>query len=155
MKTIIVLALLFVCTSVYSTQNFVKFAIQKIKNDMPDSCTIGHTEIPAEGTLSLKSPLMIPFISLKSYLKEFVSRRPFAPEDSLSLATKHGKFRLWASESGILCARDPKEVELELDGPWEVETLSGITSKEHSGKALCLATLVFKLLNGKTQISLR
>ncbi len=151
MKTIIVLASLFVCTSVYSSQNFVKFAIQKIKNDMPDGCTVGHTEVPAEGTLSLKSPLIIPFISLKSYLKEFLAG-PFAPEDSLSLATKYGKFRLWASESGILCARDPKEVELD---PWEVETLSGITSKEHSGKALCLATLVFKFINGKTQISLR
>ena len=73
MKTIIVFVSLFVCTSAYA-QNFVKFSIQKITNDTPGSCIVEQTEVPAEGTLSLKTPLKIPFISLKSYLKEFVSR---------------------------------------------------------------------------------
>lgn len=152
MKTIIVFVSLCLGTSAYAAQNVVKLAIQKITNETSDDCAIGQTAIPAEGTLNLRPPLEIPFISLKSYLKEFVSQRPFAPAGALSIRTGQGKFKLWATESGILCARDPKEVELSFDGPWEVETLSG--RKDHTGKPLCLATLVFTLLKGRTKISL-
>jgi hypothetical protein len=152
MKTIILFAVSFIC-SAYAGNSLVHFAIKKIKNDTPYRCTVDKTEVYPEGTLSLKSPLSVPFISLKSYLKKVLSQKPFVPEKALQILTAHGKYLLWASESGIQCARDPKEVELEIDAPWQVETLS--SPKEHEGKTLSLATLVFNLFQGKTKISLR
>jgi hypothetical protein len=50
----------------------------------------------------LKSPLEIPFISVRNQDRDaFVSGEPYAPQGSLVIQTKQGHFCMWEDERGI------------------------------------------------------
>lgn len=48
--------------------------------------------------------LIIPFVSINDYLKEFVSEDPYVPSRALKIETSLGTFGIWENELGVTCA---------------------------------------------------
>lgn len=136
------------------TEPFVKVFIHKIHNDLAQTCkleglgTVAHNEVvkPAH-------PLRIPFISIGTYLKQFAAGKAYTPEDALKIDTPYGRYCLWASESGVMYAQDPDDMNVSIDS-WEAEKIVGVTREEHNNKNLYLATLVLKAIKNKLKIAL-
>ncbi len=127
---------------------YVKVYINKIQNAVGDDCTINGFAVPSDKAAKPIRPLLIPFISIGTYLKEYTSRRAFTPQGALEVLTPYGQFRLWASESGVMYAPDPDGDQSSHDG-WKAKKLLGITRDEHGGKKLYLASLVLRAMKDK------
>jgi hypothetical protein len=135
-----------------SAPHFVKVYIAKCINQTAVDCSLEGTEVPSEESVTLKQKLLIPFISIKTYLKEYATKQAYTPEHALKIHTPNGTYCLWASESGVMCAKDPQK-SISLDN-WKAKKLLGITQQEHAGKKLYLASLAFRVINNKFKISL-
>ena len=107
-------------------------------------------EVPSDRAVQPVRPLLIPFISIGTYLKQYASRQAYTPEGALEVLTPYGQYRLWASESGVMYAPDADSAVASLDG-WKAKKLLGVTSEEHGGKKLYLASLVLRAIKDKSQ----
>lgn len=130
--------------------SFIKVYINKISNTLSDDCSLNGLELPAERAIKPRHPLLIPFISISSYLTKYTSRKAYVPEEALKLQTPYGQFLLWASESGVMYAQDPEDAHASID-TWQAEKLMGITCEEHGGKKLYLASLILKAIKDKVK----
>lgn len=137
-----------------SSSQFVKVYINKIQNALPEECALaGLGALSADETVRPTRPLLVPFISIGSYLKQYTSLKAYAPEEALKIDTPYGRYRLWASESGVMYAQDPKDSGVSVD-TWKAKKILGVTRDEHGGKKLYLATLVLKAIKNKFKMTL-
>lgn len=142
--------------SVSTDDAYVKIYINRIQNSLSESCSVRGATFKQNGQNALTLPskavksahLLIPFISIGSYLKEFTDKIPYIPQEALKIDTPYGQFGLWASESGVMYAQDPHDDKLSSD-QWKAKKLVGITRDEHGGKKLFIASLVLKAIKGK------
>lgn len=133
---------------------FVKVYINKIHNAMDEDCSVaGLGAISVDESVRPTRPLLIPFISIGKYLKAYTSFKAYAPEEALKIDTPYGRYRLWASESGVMYAQDPKDANVSID-TWKAKKILGITREEHGDKELYLATLVLKAIKNKCKMTL-
>ncbi len=129
--------------------------IQKIKNMTASTISVESTSAAPEKTTRLSSKLLIPFVSLATYSREYACKKAYTPEEALTIATAAGRYRLWASESGVMCARDPHDDISSLDSAWDAEKILGNTKRELGAKKELLATLVFaRIKNNEPTICL-
>jgi hypothetical protein len=144
----------FLTAFAYATQDAssnpaLKIVIQGIKNTTSADCTIERISAPRGESFQLRRPIEIPYISIRKYLREYASRRAYTPEGALKIATSQGLYRLWASESGVMYARDPKEL-ASLD-TWKAKTL---LENDQQKRGTSYVTLVLAVLKNKFKISL-
>ena len=136
---------------------YIKVYIQKVFNKLTEDCSLNGLPLPADESVKLLRPILIPFVSIRNYIKHYTAqnaeRKAFTPDAALSIQTPDGNFRLWASESGIMYAPDPATMRNSLDN-WNEETLLAIKREEHNGKKLLLATLVVKTMQNKINLAL-
>ena len=134
---------------------FVPIYIEKIRNMTGGQCSIESLPATPEKTTRV-GKLLVPFISIATYLRKYADNKKYTPEGSLKIQTPQGKYRLWASESGVMCAPDPQDEAATLDSTWEAEKILGTTARELTSKKEFLATLVLKATahQKKTNISL-
>lgn len=69
----------------------------------------------------LKKPLVIPFVSIKYYLKQYIKDIPFVPGQAIKILTPKKQFYLWQNESGIICAPDPEIITSNDD--WKAKSM--------------------------------
>lgn len=131
---------------------FVKVYIHKIQNNLSRDCSIAGFEINAEDSARPARPLMVPFVSIATYLKQYTNSKAYTPDAALKIDTPYGLYRLWASESGVMYAKDPQTSKA-LDD-WKAKKIVGVTCDEHGGKKLYIASLVLKAINNKLKVSL-
>lgn len=135
-------------------KHFVKVYINKIQNALSEDCSlVGLGAISADESVRPTTPLLVPFVSLDKYLKAYTSFKAYVPDAALKIDTPYGRYRLWASESGVMYAQDPKDTGLSID-TWKAKKILGITRDEHGGKELYQATLVLKAINNKLKMAL-
>lgn len=130
-----------------NTQNkntFVPIYIQKIKNLTTTPVSLEGLPAAPEKTTRIASTVLIPFVSIATYLREYASKKAYTPQEALTITTSNGRYRLWASESGVMCAHDPQDDASSLDNAWEAEKILGTTARELGPKEKYIATLVLK-----------
>ncbi|MBA2306606.1 hypothetical protein H0W26_00520 [Candidatus Dependentiae bacterium] len=132
---------------------FMQVALESVKNTLPSACSIHDKRVLAQETTQFTKPLTVPFISIRNYLKEYTANRPYIPKEALSIDTTFGRFRLWASEQGVVCAPDIKQRGFSCD-VWDTETLFDHATGEQTMKKRCLLVLVLKVLKNKLKIVL-
>lgn len=135
---------------------FVPIYIQKIKNLTSTPVSLEGLPAASDKTTRIASKVLVPFISIASYLREYADKKAYTPQAALTITTASGRYRLWASESGVMCARDPQDDASSLDSAWEAEKILGTTARELGPKKEYLATLVLKAVayTNKTSIFL-
>ncbi len=126
-----------------SQNQFVPIYIQKIRNLTSASCSLEGLPVAPDKTTRV-SKLLIPFISIASYLREYADKKAYTPEAALKITTPHGQYRLWASEAGVMYAPDAHDAVNSFDSTWEAEKILGTTARELGTKREYLATLVLK-----------
>lgn len=139
------------CTADSASNQFIKIYIQNIKNNSQDNCMLERIVAPAQETVSLAKPVEIPYISIRKYLREYASKKAYTPEEALKIATPQGLYRLWASESGVMCARDPRENTVSFN--WKAKTVLENIHQRLTGKKTYL-TLALAVLKNKLKVSL-
>lgn len=146
---------LFLCCAVGArAESFLPVVLGSVKNTLPSPCSIDDTIVLAKETTQFTKPLSVPFISIRNYLNEYTTNRPYIPDEALSIDTKFGCFRLWASEQGVVCAPDIKQKSFSCD-VWDTETLFENTKAEQDIRKKCLLVLVLKVLKNKLKIELK
>lgn len=123
---------------------FVPIYIQKIKNLTSTPVSLESLPAASEKTTRIASKILIPFISIASYLREYAEKKAYTPQEALTIITASGRYRLWASESGVMCARDSRDEAASLDNVWDAEKILGTTARELGPKKEYIATLVLK-----------
>lgn len=95
--------------------SFLIQAAQNLTNAKSALCDNLYCEYVSAKNKKLINPgLAVPFVSIKQYMKEFVRNIPYAPKESLKIETALGIYRLWQSESGVICAPDPETTDSDL-----------------------------------------
>ncbi len=150
---IVHLAIGMCCVESVHAETFLPVALGSVKNTLPSECSIDDTVVLAKNTAQFAKPLAVPFISIRNYLNEYTANRPYIPDEALSIDTKFGCFRLWATEQGVVCAPDIKQKSFLCDA-WATETIFENTKVEQDIKKRCLLVLVLKLLKNKLNIVL-
>ena len=133
-------------------EQFVKVYIHKIHNNLSRDCAVEGLEVSAENAVKPTHPLLVPFIPISTYLKQYTSLKAYTPDAALKIETPYGLYRLWASESGVMYAKDPSTTKA-LDS-WKAKKIAAITRDEHGGKKLYIASLVLKAIKNKFKMSL-
>ncbi|MBA3751458.1 hypothetical protein H0X06_01475 [Candidatus Dependentiae bacterium] len=145
---------LIICATFYAdASQFVPVFLRAVKNTSSSQCTIEKNIVPSRETLQFSQPLSIPFISIRNYLKEYTADRPYVPKQALKIDTGLGRFRVWASETGVMYAPDIKQEHFSSD-TWEAEKICGNTKVEHESKSRCLLIMVLKVLKNRLKITL-
>ena len=130
-----------------------KLYIQSVKNGTGADCTLEHACIFADKVVRLNHPIEIPYVSIRKYLREYVSRAMHTPDEALKIVTPRGLYRLWVSESGVMCARDPKDIKVSFD-TWKAKTLFSNNDQKLMGKKIYLGLVLAALKKNKIKMSL-
>ncbi len=159
-KLAAVFLILGVGTYVYNTRAEItengqvpKLYIQSVKNSTGADCALGNARIPAKKAVRLNHPIEIPYVSIRKYLREYALRMVFTPDEALKIMTPQGLYRLWSSESGVMCARDPKDIKVSFD-TWKAKTLFSTNEQQLMGKKIYLGLVLAALKKNKVKISL-
>lgn len=128
--------------------SYIQVFIKKVRNGLQDDCSLNSIPLPSGKVVKISQGLRIPFISIGNYLRECTERVAYVPEKALKIQTPYGGFRVWADQRGVLYAPDPRGGRSQED--WKAKKLIGITADEHGGKELFLASLVLKVIKGKS-----
>lgn len=80
--------------------------------------------IQVDSNSSMQVSIKIPFISINKYMREFVKNIPFTPKKAIKLEIKNKSYFIWANESGIICAPDPKD--FDNIAQWNTKTLFSV-----------------------------
>lgn len=69
----------------------------------------------------LVKQLIIPFVSIKHYLKQYIKDIPYIPEPAIKIYTPNKQFYMWQNESGVILAPDPKFTSVNAD--WKAKKI--------------------------------
>jgi hypothetical protein len=143
---------------VIDRQEYIPLIIQAAKNASNQNALIVNKKarelIPAASDKTLfEASFRIPFVSLRHYTTQFAQNRPYIPASALKIKTSQGLFYMWESETGIMCAPDPKNQNLSIE--WNARQLLKVNSQEPQ-KPLSLTVLrLLLLINRQGEISLK
>ncbi len=124
------------CAKVNKINAIKNLAAYKILVCNKNKCT----EIAAQTSKKLQEAFVVPFYSVKKYLKEFVKDTPFIAPNAIKISTNKGIFYIWRNESGIICAPDPKNPEAVM--AWETKTL---LAKNKNNQRVDISSLVLQI----------
>jgi len=122
LKNLLFLSLLMMSLEISSASISAIRSIVNLANCRTIICNKSKCDsVSPQATKQLGKAFVIPFVSIKKNLKEFVKDIPFAPANALRVSTKTGNFFIWKNESGIVCAPDPKNAEAVM--VWKLKIL--------------------------------
>ncbi len=144
------------CKPVENTGTYTPLLIQMARNLSNQKALLGdktgHEIVDPFSTISLEPGLKIPFVSIKRYMNQYVKNKPYAPANALKIKTQQGLFYIWESEAGVVCAPDPKRLNIGLE--WEANTLLKVNSDGPENRLSAAVLRLLILINKQGEIRL-
>lgn len=120
-KILFLYSVIFAFTCLAKDLTSIKSIVNLAGSKMIICSKLKCASICPNSTKEFSSSFIIPYISIKRHLKEFVRDIPFVPSNALKLSFHSGAFCIWRNESGVVYAPDPSNPEAVI--AWKLKIL--------------------------------